>query len=156
MRRKLEFEFVWEPVLAAIDSGAHKGMWAGANTIADKAKELAPKRTSALAISIQPMQPTGSLSGGDLEVRVAAAALYAPYVEFGTGIFGPHGTPIVPVNALALQIPLGGGEFMYRKSVKGMKAQPFLGPAMNQEAEHVVDELGAAIEVALIEYAQGV
>jgi len=135
-----------------MDRGAHTGMSFAADVIANYAKGKAPHRTGALKNSIQPGEPTGSLSNGDLQVNVAAAATYAPYVEHGTGIYGPHGTPIVPVTAQALQIPLGGGEYMYRRSVKGMKAQPFMQPAVDEAADDAADALARAIDLSLAEY----
>lgn len=135
-----------------MDEGAHDGMSAAATLIVEAAKLLAPERTGALKTSIMQEEPQGSFLTNDLEVVVGAAAEYAVYVEYGTGIHGPKGTPIVPVNAQALQIPVGGGEFIYRRSVKGMKAQPFLVPAMENNSEDISGEIAAAIDLSLGKY----
>ena len=60
----------------------------------------------------------------------------------GTGIYGPHATPIVPVDKKALKFrwePTDGGRptkskdkraFYFFASVKGQPAQPFLADAL--------------------------
>lgn len=63
---------------------------------------------------------------------------YAEYFHTGTGIYGPKGTPIVPVTKKALKFrwePTDGAPktkskdkrgWYFAKSVKGMPANPFL------------------------------
>ena len=49
------------------------------------------------------------------------------YLEEGTGIYGPHGTPIVPIHSKAMRFTVGGSE-IFAKEVKGMPAQPIIEP----------------------------
>lgn len=53
-------------------------------------------------------------------------AHYATFVMRGTGIFGPHSTPIVPKRAQYLVFRGRDGALVYAKSVKGQRKQPFL------------------------------
>lgn len=54
-----------------------------------------------------------------IEATTMPGAAYVPYLEYGTGIYGPLNHMITPVNAEALKIPMGDG-FIYRKSSHGM------------------------------------
>lgn len=61
-------------------------------------------------------------------VRVGTKVQYAPYVEFGTGIFAEH--PTIPGRQTPWVYPRRDGSFVY---TKGQKAQPFLNPAAEAE-----------------------
>lgn len=52
----------------------------------------------------------------------------AKYHVTGTGIYGPRGTPIVPVRARVLHFYIGGQEF-FRHSVRGVHPDAYLGRA---------------------------
>jgi hypothetical protein len=76
--------------------------------------------------------------------RIGSNLPYLKYVHDGTGIYGPHGTRIVPVSAKALRWPVknnsgtgnrryrGGSTIQYRfaRSVKGVRGRPFLREAL--------------------------
>lgn len=83
--------------------------------------------------------------GNRVSVVVGSPLPYARYVHEGTGIYGPHGTPIVPVTAKALKFevrgirpgrrgptrtPKGKGTIVFAKSVKGMEGTPYLADAL--------------------------
>lgn len=150
--REIELEFVWAPLLDAIDRGAHQGAKLAADVVAERAKHNAPHRTGALKNSIIPQEPKGTFSGGDLEVVVGAGVEYAPYVEFGTGIHGPNRRMIEPVKAQALRIPIGGNNYIYRMSSQGMKPRPYMRPAAEEAAPLAADACARAIDLALTEY----
>ncbi len=62
-----------------------------------------------------------------LAARIGTNVEYALFVHEGTGIYGPKHTPITPKTSRYLQFkPRGSSDFVYAKSVKGMKANPFL------------------------------
>jgi len=90
-----------------------------------RAKKLAPKRTGNLWRSI-----TSVINGAKGVVRVTAE--YGIYVHEGTGIYGKHVHPIVPVRKQALFWE--GAEHPFR-SVKGQRSNPFLLNALEQIAE---------------------
>lgn len=58
----------------------------------------------------------------------------ALWVQQGTGVFGPSATPIIPTRSRALRWPnrnpsrgrRGDGPFVYRDSVLGQEANPFM------------------------------
>jgi hypothetical protein len=65
------------------------------------------------------------------EFRVGSNVDYALHVEQGTGIYGPHGTPIVPVTKKFLRFkPRGSSVFVFTKSVKGMRPTRYLSKAL--------------------------
>ena len=68
---------------------------------------------------------------GDIAVRVGTNVRYALWIHEGTGIYGPKHTPIVPKRARYLRFkPKGLEKYLYRRSVKGMKPNPFLVAAL--------------------------
>lgn len=74
------------------------------------------------------------------KVVVGSPLPYAEYVHEGTGIHGPKGTPIVPVTKKALKFKWDGPGgavrskdkrgYVFAKSVKGQKPNPFLARAL--------------------------
>ena len=103
-----------------------------------KAKELAPRATSVLASSIQAEVPS------DERGRVYTEVKYAPYLEFGTGIYGPRKTPIVPVRAKYLVFKGKNGQIVRAKSVKGVKAVQY----MKRSFDFVKDKSGEFLREA--------
>ena len=86
------------------------------------------------AVPLTPVQ-TGRLRGSfvgarilstpfTLQGRVGTKLNYAPFVHFGTGIFGPRGKRIVPRQAKAMRWQQGG-RTIFAKSTKGQKPNPF-------------------------------
>jgi hypothetical protein len=71
-------------------------------------------------------------------VIVGCSVDYAKYFHTGTGIHGPAGRPIVPLRPLnpagrpsALKFtPKGSKDAIFRRSVAGMKPDPFLTKAL--------------------------
>lgn len=48
------------------------------------------------------------------------------WLNRGTGIYGPHATPVVPVHAKFLRWTGSGGQVFFRRSVKGIKPTHFV------------------------------
>lgn len=100
-----------------------------------EAKDRCPVDEGTLRASID---YTAHLQGSSVTVTVGSPLNYAEYLHTGTGIYGPKGTPIVPVTKKALKFkwePTGGGRptkskdkrgIVFAKSVKGTPANPFL------------------------------
>lgn len=91
------------------------------------AKEKAPKDTGALRRSI-----TSEVrdSGGEISGIVFTPLEYAPYIEFGTGLFAEKGgRQDVPWN---YQDDEGNWH-----STSGQKPQPFLNPALCENREQI-------------------
>jgi len=131
------------------------------NTVVAEAQKRAPKKTGTLIRSIRvddvnEREQTATVRAGSTTGKIG----YAQYVEFGTGIYGPRRTPIVPVRRKALRFPRAGaatrlsgnltsaqqragGGYAFAKSVKGRKATPYLIPAV----EDVVNRLGLSATI---------
>lgn len=62
--------------------------------------------------------------------KVGSPLKHARWVHDGTGIYGPHHQPIVPTHAKSLAWE-GPGGMIFAKSVKGMRANPFLKDALS-------------------------
>jgi HK97 gp10 family phage protein len=139
----------------AIDRGVRDGLILGMNFVVTEAKGLAPVRTGALANSIVAMRVTGNFSDGEASAGVKATAAYAHFVEFGTGIHGPKGEPfwVEPQEKQALRFEGPGGGVFFSKGhfISGMKPQPFLNPALEDNTDLVLDIVSDAIELAMLE-----
>lgn len=92
------------------------------------AKQKAPKDNGELARSIASRVEQ---DGNDLVGIVYTPLEYAPYVEFGTGLFA--------VNGGRMDVPWcykdDRGEW---HTTSGQHPQPFLGPALNENREQIV------------------
>ena len=81
---------------------------------------------------------------GDTTVVYAAhGSEVGVYHELGTGIYGPKGRPITPVNAKVLYFKINGKD-VFAKSVKGIRKNPVLMDAAKAKKP--------AIEQAVKEY----
>lgn len=99
------------------------------------AKQKAPKGTGELRRSIT-SKVEGS--GSDIQGVVYTPLEYAPYVEFGTGLFAENGgRQDVPWNYQDDK-----GEW---HSTSGMKPRPFMRPALNENREEILRKLKEGI-----------
>ena len=93
------------------------------------AKQKAPKQTGALRRSIQSKVET---NGGNVEGIVFTPLEYAPYVEYGTGLFAEKGgrdrVPWVFYD-----------DEGKRWVTSGQKPQPYMRPAIKENREQVID-----------------
>jgi hypothetical protein len=80
--------------------------------------KTAYRRTGTLGRSVAVGEVAGNESA--LRVEVGTNLHYAPYVEYGTGIYGPKGQPIRPKSAKALAWRATGGA-LARAGLKGGK-----------------------------------
>lgn len=62
--------------------------------------------------------------------RVGTDVKYARFVHDGTGLYGPHAQRIYPKNGPVLSWK-SGGVYVYAKSTKGMRPNPFLKNALS-------------------------
>lgn len=99
------------------------------------AKQKAPKGTGELRRSITSKVET---TAGGVEGVVFTPLEYAPYVEFGTGLFAENGgRQDVPWNYQDDK-----GEW---HSTSGMKPRPYMRPALNENREQIKRILKEAI-----------
>lgn len=112
--------------LAEID-GLEEAIQQSCALVERSAKEKAPKRTGALRASI-----TSEVSGTRGEVYTSLE--YAPYVEFGTGIFAESGG--------RTDVP-----WWYKDasgnwhSTSGQKPQPYMRPALDENRDRIMQLL---------------
>ena len=124
----IEFEGL-EEVLEEIESLADTGelettLGKACALVERSAKELAPKDTGALRRSI-----TSKVEG--TEGIIYTPLEYAPYIEYGTGLFAENGGRAdVPWNYKDDK-----GEW---HSTSGIKPQPFMRPALEQNRENII------------------
>ena len=118
-------EEVLEEIESLADTGELEATLGKACALVEKsAKELAPKDTGALRRSI-----TSKVEG--TEGIIYTPLEYAPYIEYGTGLFAENGGRAdVPWNYKDDK-----GEW---HSTSGIKPQPFMRPALNQNRENII------------------
>jgi HK97 gp10 family phage protein len=98
------------------------------------AKQKAPKGTGELRRSITSKVEK---NGSDIQGVIYTPLEYAPYVEFGTGLFAESGgRQDVPWNYQDDK-----GEW---HSTSGMKPQPYMRPALNENREEILKKLKGA------------
>lgn len=105
--------------------------------VVNEAKRNCPVDEGTLRASITHVVQVGETSA---TLVVGSPLDYAEYFHTGTGIYGPRGTPIVPVTKKALKFKWDGGgqntrskdkrPYVFAKSVKGMPPNPFLSDAL--------------------------
>lgn len=99
------------------------------------AKQNAPKDTGALRNSIT---STVEKDGDDIVGVVFTPLEYAPYIEYGTGLFAENGgRKDVPWNYQDDQ-----GDW---HSTSGLKPQPFMRPAVSDNRNKILEILGESI-----------
>ena len=109
------------------EAALKKSLETAALLVERSAREKAPKDTGALRRSIR-----SKVEG--LEGIVYTPLEYAPYIEYGTGLFAEgNGRKDVPWN---YQDDKGNWH-----STSGLKPQPFMRPSLDENREKIVDIL---------------
>ena len=123
-----------------------KAMKQSTLTIEGEAKQLVPHKTGSLRRSLV-SQVRPLLSG--VEGLVGTNIQYGPYVEIGTGIYGPEKRPITPKTAKVLAFKGQDGQMIFRKNVRGMPARPYLKPAFEESKARVEEFFRQALKRVL-------
>ena len=71
---------------------------------------------------------------------------YAPYQEFGTGIYGPTGTPITPKRGKFLVFQSKGGGLVFARSVSGSRPRRFMAKGLQAVRSNMGKINDAAIQ----------
>lgn len=115
---------------------AVKGLQRASALVERAAKEKAPKGTGALRRSIK-----SRVDEEPLEGVVYSNLLYAPYIEYGTGLFAEGeggGRTDVPWHYQDDE-----GEW---HTTSGMKPQPYMKPALDENREEIVKLIREALK----------
>lgn len=131
MKINFEIQNLEEVLKSAIDEEELKRAVGRACALVERrAKEKAPKDTGALRRSIT--SEVDYAEGGLIEGVVFTPLEYAPYVEYGTGLFAENGNgrKDVPWN---YQDDQGNWH-----STSGQHPQPFMRPALNESREEIL------------------
>lgn len=106
------------------------------NIVESAAKDKAPKDTGALRRSITSKVEA---TGNSIEGIVFTPLEYAPYVEYGTGIYSDNGngrkTPWVYMD--------DKGNYHY---TRGQHPQPFLRPALQENKDKIINMIKGALK----------
>jgi hypothetical protein len=160
----------WSPALVetAFRKAAAMQMRKAVAVVEAEAMRTSPVRTGHLRRSIA---SAVVVLGNEITGTVGTVTKYAPYLEMGTGIYGPRGRPIVPVRARALRFPAGGGagfagpgfrlsgqqrsgkaganaQWQFARSVKGIKPMHFFRDAIETTRPRFYAEIKLIPDVA--------
>lgn len=106
------------------------------NIVESAAKDKAPKKTGALRRSITSKV---EVTGNSIEGIVFTPLEYAPYVEYGTGIYSDNGngrkTPWVYMD--------DKGNYHY---TRGQHPQPYMRPALNENKDKIINMIKGALK----------
>ena len=130
----IKFEGI-EEVLDSIDSladleGLQSALGKACAVVEASAKQKAPKDTGALARSI-----TSKIE--DTEGIIFTPLEYAPYVEYGTGLFAEEGGRSTPW--------IDKDDTVGWHKTSGQKPQPFMRPALEENREKIINILKEGI-----------
>lgn len=153
-------------VKAKVENGAKNGLLLAGDKIAQDATRIAPIKAGRLKRSITRSNP--KKNGNNWSVTIGTDVEYARAQEFGSGLHATRGPKqkikIVPKKqkggkkALAFKWPgapsglepSASGKFVFKSIMHpGVKAQPYLRPALDQNREIAVKIIGNAIVGAL-------
>nr|DAP67095.1 MAG TPA: putative tail component [Caudoviricetes sp.] len=107
-----------------------------------QAKELAPFDTGRLKGSIRMKV---DVKDSNVIGKVYTNLEYAPYLEFGTGIRGDGSYPYSP----------DGLNLTYKKDWKGMKARPYMYPALKGAKNYVKTMINEEIKLSIKSICKG-
>lgn len=106
------------------------------NLVESAAKDKAPKKTGALRRSITSKV---EVTGNSIEGIVFTPLEYAPYVEYGTGLFAENGngrkTPWVYMD--------DKGNYHY---TRGQHPQPYMRPALEENKDKIITIIKGALK----------
>lgn len=114
----------------AVEAGSKAMLDTATLMVQGKAKELAPVDKSTLRKSIL-REVTADFG------KVGSNIPYAKYQEFGTGVYGPKGSPIVPKRAKFLAWQSKGGQWIRARSVAGVKPRHFLQGGLDELRKNI-------------------
>lgn len=128
---KLVEEKVVPVIMETITEDVHTKAVEYASGIESPEQKVPRQATHPIGQSKSGYSPTGTLPESIKIIKesvtesiIAALVEYASYLEFGTGIFGPAGQPIVAKgNAMKFEYQ---GKTVFAKSILGQPPQPFL------------------------------
>ena len=131
---KIECDILEEALLKKLDDlfdvqRLERAMSKAALLVEAEAKKKAPRDNGDLARSITSKVET---SGGEVTGTVFTPLFYAPYVEYGTGLFAEDGNGRKDVP---WHYKDDKGEW---HSTSGQKPQPFMRPALDENREQVL------------------
>lgn len=129
----------------AVTQGLKNGVQQATSYLATYEKSVIPQYPNIQHSIIPDLTALADYKG--TVIQQVSVAKYGPWVNNGTGIYGPYNTPIVPVNGNVLAWPKSKPTHVYR-SVKGQKAQHFWEKAKTQTSK-VAEIIQTAIQKAL-------
>lgn len=113
-----------------------------ADLCVQRTQDAASRRTGALVDGISHSEPI--LADPYVSCTITSAADYSSFQDQGTGIFGPSGMRIMPVNAKVLRFDWAAyGGVAFFRSVAGSPGTHFWSPMPERWRDALQDSAGA-------------
>ncbi len=106
-----------------MDQASHQMLEMGTFIAEGEAKQQTPINDGVLRGSITSKV---TKEGNEMVGIVGTNLDYAPYQEYGTGIYGPKGVPITPKQSSVLRFKTRDGQIVFARSVAGTKPRKFM------------------------------
>lgn len=119
------------------------GLYLLAGNIGKKMEEAAKQKapwTDRTGNTRRAIHGGGERTANGALIYLAHGSMVGTYLEEGTGIYGPHGKPIVPVHSKALRFTVGGSQ-IFAKEVKGMPKQPIVEPTAAESMPMIEEQV---------------
>jgi hypothetical protein len=129
---------------ALVQKGAAQGVADATKFMQKAVRKETPELSGRLVSSIS--SEVSGLSG--IVFQNPTIAPYGAWVHDGTGIYGPHGTPIIPTTKKYLSWVKNGTRY-FRLSVAGQKANPYMKRAYALNKKTIVKIISKAISAVL-------
>lgn len=131
-----------------LETGLKSGIQKSTAYISNQAVSNAPRITGNLKRSIHAeVSGLGGILTGKI-IQDSGISSYGSFVEFGTGIYGPKGQPIKPVNKKVLAWKQNG-KTIFARSVKGMKPRYYMKRAFEESRDKVRDIIVNEIQLVI-------
>lgn len=147
------------------ERGVEKGIKRSTELVTQTAKQKAPVQFGTLRRSIIGRVHNSGMSTIGTIRQDEKIAPYGKFVEFGTGLYGPKHQRIIPTSSKALAWMVGrsarpstgagwrqavkAGRAIVVRSIKGMRAEPYMRPALQDNIENVKQIMVEEIDKAL-------
>jgi Bacteriophage HK97-gp10, putative tail-component len=139
-----------ERVAAAFRRACEQKMREAMLEVEGEVRSRAPFRTGHLRRSLTSVV---RVHGDQIVGTVGTTTRYAPWLEMGTGLYGPRNRPIVPVRARALRFPAGGSASTF---AGGRRRQGRAGPGFRLSGQQRAGRAGANAEYVFRRSVRGI
>lgn len=141
---------------AAATAAVQHGLEAAAERTASGVKKRIAGKHHVTGFLLSSITASVAQKSGKIYARQGGGVYYAKFVEQGTGIYGPHATPIRPTHKTRLAWhprsvtgkPLTGKGQIVRRTVKGQPGVGMFAKTLSEDKGAITAEFGKAFKAS--------